>query len=106
MPYIKQSDRKILGEAIKRIIKLILDPVQFGTRAKAGVLNYLFTVILKSVLDDDKRYDTANSLIGALECCKLELYRRYIAPYEDEKILENGDVDDFFNDDVQLKEQK
>ncbi len=94
MPYIKQADRKIFGTTLKKLIELILDPTKFGTRAKAGVLNYLFTVILKSVLDDDKRYDTANSLVGALECCKLELYRRYIAPYEDEKIKENGDVDD------------
>lgn len=92
MPYIKQEDRKVFGDVLKQLIALILDPVKFGVRAKAGVLNYLFTVILKSVLDNDKRYDTANSLIGALECCKLELYRRYIAPYEDEKIKENGDV--------------
>jgi hypothetical protein len=31
-------------------------------------------------------------LIGMLECAKLELYRRSVANYEDEKILENGDV--------------
>lgn len=92
MPYIKQEDRKVFGGVLKQLIALILDPAQFGTRAKAGVLNYLFTVILKSVLDDDKRYDTANSLIGALECCKLELYRRHIAPYEDEAIARNGDL--------------
>jgi hypothetical protein len=27
-----------------------------------------------------------------LECCKLELYRKIAAPYEDIKIQENGDV--------------
>jgi hypothetical protein len=31
-------------------------------------------------------------VIGALENCKMELYRRKIAPYEDIKIEENGDV--------------
>ena len=31
-------------------------------------------------------------LIGVLECAKLELYRRVAAPYEDDKIDENGDV--------------
>lgn len=92
MPYIDQTSRKMLKPALTELVKLILDPVKFGTRAKAGVLNYIFTVLLKNILDDDKRYDTANSLIGALECCKLELYRRHIAPYEDKKILENGDV--------------
>lgn len=92
MPYIVKEQREMFSDVLNQIVSLILDPVKFGTRAKAGVLNYLFTVILKSILDDDKRYDTANSLIGALECCKLELYRRHIAPYEDKKIIENGDV--------------
>jgi hypothetical protein len=31
-------------------------------------------------------------MIGALECCKLELYRMMAAPYEDDKIAENGGV--------------
>lgn len=30
--------------------------------------------------------------LGALECCKLEFYRRVAAPYEDSKIISNGDV--------------
>jgi len=30
--------------------------------------------------------------VGVLECAKLELYRRIAAPYEDEKIVETGDV--------------
>lgn len=92
MPYIKLQDRAILAPVLTKLVEIIIDPTKFGTRAKAGTLNYIFTVLLKNVLDDDKRYDTANSLIGALECCKLELYRRHIAPYEDQKIEENGDV--------------
>ncbi len=38
------------------------------------------------------RYSKINSLIGVLECAKLELYRRVAAPYENDKIDENGDV--------------
>jgi hypothetical protein len=30
--------------------------------------------------------------VGAIECCKLEFYRRVAAPYEDRKIKTNGDV--------------
>lgn len=37
-------------------------------------------------------YAKLNAAIGALECTKLELYRRMIAPYEDLKRHENGDV--------------
>lgn len=29
---------------------------------------------------------------GAIECAKLEFVRRVVSPYEDQKILENGDV--------------
>jgi hypothetical protein len=31
-------------------------------------------------------------IAGALECCKLEFYRRVAVPYEDQKIKSNGDV--------------
>jgi len=31
-------------------------------------------------------------VLGALEATKLEFYRRKVAPYEDKKIEENGDV--------------
>ena len=58
----------------------------------AGELNYCLTKLVQSFLGDNPKYDNYNSAIGALECCKLELYRRMIAPYEDKKIQENGDV--------------
>jgi hypothetical protein len=31
-------------------------------------------------------------MVGALECCKLELYRKRIAPYEELKERENGPI--------------
>ena len=37
-------------------------------------------------------YANINKVIGAIECAKLEITRRIIAPYEDSKIAENGDV--------------
>lgn len=33
-----------------------------------------------------------SDLLGVFECVKLEFYRRIVAPYEDAKIAENGDV--------------
>lgn len=35
--------------------------------------------------------DPEGDALGALECCKLEFYRRVAAPYEDSKIKSNGD---------------
>jgi hypothetical protein len=60
-------------------------------RLTAGELNYLFTRIIDRQLDN-ANYARYNEIIGALECCKLELYRRMIVPYEDKKKKENGDV--------------
>jgi hypothetical protein len=44
------------------------------------------------VSDHDLSYRTINDVLGALEGAKLEFYRRVAAPYEDQKIQENGDV--------------
>lgn len=58
----------------------------------AGELNYILTEILVEYINrKGLRYSTLNEVIGVLECCKLELYRRIISPYEDRKITENGD---------------
>jgi len=59
----------------------------------AGDLNYkIHTVIGDYVRDNGESYATYNEIIGALECIKMELYRRGVSEYEDKKILENGDI--------------
>ena len=58
-----------------------------------GDLNFAITTIVNTYLRrKGLRYEHLNAAIGALECAKLELYRRVAAPYEDTKIAENGDV--------------
>jgi hypothetical protein len=58
-----------------------------------GELNYLITRAIQEYLGlYTPSYEKLNSAIGALECAKMELYRRMVAPYEDKKIKENGDV--------------
>jgi hypothetical protein len=60
-----------------------------------GDLNYLFTnAIIKYINGKGLRYQTINDILGALEGCKLELYRRIATDYEDKKIKSNGDVYD------------
>lgn len=59
----------------------------------AGDLNYqIHKVIEKYVRDAGESYATYNEIVGALECIKLEVYRRAVAPYEDQKIRDNGDI--------------
>ena len=86
MPYIKPEDKRKWHEAE---MSDIIDPIE-----NCGDLNYIFTRISQGYLDKDDglRYQKINDVIGALECCKQELYRRIAAPYEDMKISENGDV--------------
>jgi hypothetical protein len=79
MPYIKQYLR---------------DEIENGSiPIDAGQLNYVITSLCNLYLEEiGKTYTSINEVVGVLECAKLELYRRIAAPYEDEKIKENGDV--------------
>jgi hypothetical protein len=65
-----------------------------GKPDTAGELNYAITRLVDDYLKarGDLRYAHINEVIGALECAKLELYRRVAAPYEDGKRHETGDV--------------
>jgi len=54
-------------------------------------VNYTLTKIVDNMYGAGG-YSVYNRLIGVLECVKQEYYRRKIASYEDEKIIENGDV--------------
>lgn len=58
-----------------------------------GELNFAITMLLTGYLEKrGVNYVSLNDCMGALEGAKLELYRRVVAPYEDKKIAENGDV--------------
>ena len=79
MPYIHPSRRDDIDHG--------------GAPATPGELNYLFTSqAVRYLRLTGISYTSINDVIGALECCKLELYRRLAAPYEDDAIVRNGDV--------------
>ena len=59
---------------------------------KAGDLNYIITRIIIKYLGALPNYQRYSDVVGVLECAKLELYRRKVSPYEDTKILANGNV--------------
>lgn len=82
MPYIKKDDRVKFSRAFADLFP-----------ETPGELNYIFTEIIFNYLEQKgQSYQTYNDIIGALECCKMELYRRHISTYEDKKIQENGDL--------------
>jgi hypothetical protein len=86
MPYIQSIHRSML--------KSTTNAITLNSPITVGDLNYLVTHLCNTYIDKQliKNYQTYNDVIGALECCKLEMYRRAVVPYEDEKIKENGDV--------------
>lgn len=85
MPYINQHDRGIYK-------------VQAADAETSGQLNFQITQLVNNFLADPespytrRSYAKYNEAIGVLECAKLELYRRLIAPYENEKIEQHGDI--------------
>jgi len=80
MPYIDENKRLLL-DTYRRVPD------------NAGELNYMVTRLVDGYLRfHGVRYGNINEAIGVLECAKLELYRRIAAPYEDTKIVANGDV--------------
>ena len=87
MPYIKTEKRVKYDKALHELVGILksLPPEEVD-----GELNYVVTKILKGVYP--LKYYHLNKAIGALECIKLEFYRRVAAPYEDFKIKESGDV--------------
>lgn len=79
MPYIKKADRERFAED--------------GLPRNAGELNYVLTRVFIAYWEmNGQNYQAFNDILGAAEGAKLELYRRKIAYYEDQKKLENGDV--------------
>ena len=63
------------------------------TELPVGAYNYIISrIIHQFLIVNGLKYDNINSMIGVLECAKLELYRMIAAPYEDTKILENGNI--------------
>ena len=78
MPYIDEKSRQRLWEDKPRT---------------PGELNYRITQLIDEYMwTMSDGYQTINDIVGALESAKLEFYRRVVAPYEDTKMQENGDV--------------
>ena len=79
MPYITETAREQLNDG--------------GLPDNEGELNYVISSLLDEYLAQyGFNYANLNAVVGVLECAKLEIYRRMGAPYEDDKMKENGDV--------------
>jgi len=81
MPYIKPEKRKEMDEIVDLMNK----------KVKAdGDLNYILYKFCKNHVQPS--YNNYKNFCGELMECAAEIRRRILAPYEDSKIKENGDV--------------
>lgn len=84
MPYIKQADRTEASIAPNT----------------AGELNYAITMLVVEYVAarirarglPEANYNLHNEIMGVFASAQAEYYRRCVAPYEDRKRVENGDV--------------
>jgi hypothetical protein len=88
MPYIKQDQRPPIDSALQPLIEHLKS---LPLEEQDGALNYAVTKTVKELYPI--KYFHLNRAIGVLTAIKDELYRVVVAPYEDEKIKENGTVD-------------
>ena len=86
MPYVRQEDRT----------EHLVDAAVTGAGEAVGVgqLTYLLVATCAEYMIRNSPFSYAlfAEVIAALECAKLELYRRIGTPYEERKKQENGDV--------------
>ena len=84
MPYIESEMRPMFDKHLKAI----------GPHTtSAGDLNYCITVLVHEyVKAHGLSYTVMNDCIGVLDAAKMEFNRRIVAPYEDLKIAQNGDI--------------
>ena len=88
MPYIPKDKRTEIDKALNPLIEQLK---QLPVEEQDGALNYSVTKILKRMYEPS--YFNYNRAMGVLSNIKEEYYRREVAPYEDKKIQQNGDVE-------------
>ena len=91
MPYIPQKDRDRYNNLVDAIVDKLVEVND--TQLIKGHHNYImYTLALKLADRVGIRYATLQDIIGTFDCCKMELYRKLVAPYEEKAIEKNGDV--------------
>ena len=83
MPYIKKEYRSLKDTVVDAMVAA-------GVKAD-GDLNYILFKFCKNHVKPG--YGNYKNFVGELNEAAEEIRRRLLAPYEDQKIIDNGDVD-------------
>ena len=95
MPYIAKDRRLYLDEEID-----ILQDKLEQQGSEAGDLNYTLSRLVAHQFWKKPKYVRICMGIGTLMCVALEFYRRAAGPYEDKAIRANGDIKEYYNEEV------
>ena len=90
MPYINLESRKEYDGLINDLAMTLED---LPNDKLAGHLNYVFFRLAGTLCTVDESYARMATVSSALGEAQAEFRRRILAPYEDRKIEENGDVE-------------
>lgn len=97
MPYIKHESRVFLDECIENMLRCLTEGNELTEQELCvilGDINYCFTRILARCVNKPS-YNKIAMITGVLENIKQEFYRRVAEPYEQAKILANGDITEY-----------
>lgn len=98
MPYISESDREDLDNAINQLSTAIKNVTNLDNlndfSLYLGRINYCFSRVITNVMGKVS-YNKIAMVTGVLENVKQEFYRRVASPYEDKKIIQNGDIREY-----------
>lgn len=84
MPYITRERRKVFDRAIEELAAEVQNQ---------GELNYCIYKLSRQIIERiGQSYENLSMCSSAMEHAKMEWYRKVLAPYEDSKIQENGDI--------------
>jgi len=109
MPYIKEDRRKNLDHSINSLAVAIklnannnMNPYDEENSKLTneqfleitGDINYCVSRLISRIMGDIS-YGKIAIITGVLENINQEFYRRMASPYENKKILENGDIKEY-----------
>ena len=84
MPYIPEKRRNVFDPLLEQLSREV---------QTQGELNYcIYKLSRLTAQRMGYSYDNLSMCSSAMEHAKLEWYRKVLAPYEDEKIREHGDI--------------
>jgi len=87
MPYIERKRRHELYGYIEALDDKLAEMGDVG-----GDMNFVIFRLLYLKWERVRKYMTAETMMGTLNCVGREFYRRCIAPYEDGAMWRNGDI--------------